>query len=237
MKQQTDLSLKMEINLYYDLSVPEKAGETTPLLLAVHGYGAHKRYMMREAQLIAPDNFAIASIQAPHQHFRQTDAGFKVGFGWLTDYKSEESVALHHRFAMQVIDELADAGSIDPSRVYLYGFSQACALNFRFAMTHPERVSGVIGVCGGIPGDLETNPAYKTLDAETFYLYADDDEFYPLEKYRGYETKLRARVPHVQTRQYEAKHEITEPMREDIKAWLNEKTESPAGLSVERKID
>ena len=90
---QTDLSIKTEINLYYDLLVPENLENGAPLLISVHGYGAHKRYMMREAQLVAPENFVIASIQAPHQHFRQTDAGYKIGFGWLTDYKSEESVS------------------------------------------------------------------------------------------------------------------------------------------------
>ncbi len=83
---ETDLNLTAEIKLYYDLFIPENSEKPAPLLLAVHGYGAHKRYMMREARLIAPENFVVASIQAPHQHYRQTDDGFKVGFGWLTDY-------------------------------------------------------------------------------------------------------------------------------------------------------
>ena len=101
---QTDLSVKAEINLYYDVFVPETAQKNAPLLLAVHGYGAHKRYMMREAQAVAPDGFVIASIQAPNQHFRSTDSGYKIGFGWLTDYKSEESVALHHNFVLNIIE-------------------------------------------------------------------------------------------------------------------------------------
>jgi predicted esterase len=223
----TDLIVKAEINLYYDVHVPETAGKGAPLLLAVHGYGAHKRYMMREAQAVAPENFAIASIQAPHQHFRPTGDGYRVGFGWLTDYKSEESVALHHRFALQVIEALSADETIDPQQIYLFGFSQACALNFRFALTFPEAIRGVVGVCGGIPGDLETNPQYKALDADVFYLYADDDEFYPLEKYKSYEEKLRARLPRLETRQYAAKHVITEPMREDVKVWLKEKAENP----------
>ena len=58
--EQNDLSLKAEINLYYDLYIPDGA-DSAPLLIAVHGYGAHKRYMMREAKLIAPEHFVIAS--------------------------------------------------------------------------------------------------------------------------------------------------------------------------------
>jgi len=220
---ETDLNLTAEIKLYYDLFVPENVMKPAPLLLAVHGYGAHKRYMMREARMVAPGDFAVASIQAPHQHYRQTDGGFKVGFGWLTDYKSEESVALHHRFALDLIGNLAAKNLIDPQRIYLYGFSQACALNFRLAFTRPETVRGVIGVCGGIPSDLETNEIYKNLAARVLYLYGDTDEFYPLEKFQAFERELKDRLPNFQAQSYQAKHEITDAMREDMKKWLEEK--------------
>ena len=217
---QIDLSVKAEIKLYYDLYVPENPERKAPLLIAVHGYGAHKRYMMREAFVAAPENFVIASIQAPFQHFRQTDSGYKVGFGWLTDYKSEESVALHHDFILEIIEKLAGKNLIDAEKVYLYGFSQACALNFRFAFTFPKAVRGVIGVCGGIPSDLETNPVYQPTNADVFYLYGNDDEFYPLEKFQSFEQTLENFLPNFQSKFYEAKHEITNEMRDDIKKWL-----------------
>jgi phospholipase/carboxylesterase len=226
-KLETDLSVKAEINLYYDLYIPENFKGRAPLLIAVHGYGAHKRYMMREAQAVAPENFVIASLQAPHQHFRQTESGYKIGFGWLTDYNPQESVALHHDFVLQIVERLAENETIDRAQVYLYGFSQACALNFRFAFTFPETVKGIVGVCGGIPSDLETNEIYKSLNAEVFYLYSTEDEFYPLEKYGDYIIRLEKHIQALQTRKYEAKHEITDEMRDDITVWLNEKTENP----------
>ena len=42
---QVDRALEARINLYYDL----RPGTVSPapLLIALHGYGAHKRYMMR----------------------------------------------------------------------------------------------------------------------------------------------------------------------------------------------
>ena len=229
---QEDLNITAEIKLYYDLFIPENAPRNAPLLLAVHGYGAHKRYMMREAQAVAPDGFVIASIQAPNQHFRPTDNGYKIGFGWLTDYKSAESVALHHNFVLEIIEKLAAEQIIDAGQVYLFGFSQACALNFRFAFTFPESMRGVVGVCGGIPGDLETNERYRPTNAETFYLYNDDDEFYPLEKYQGFVAKLDAFLPNFDSKLYQSKHEIIQPMRDDIKGWLKEKAEGSGELSA-----
>ena len=220
---QTDLSVKAEIKLYYDLYLPENLKIPAPLLLAVHGYGAHKRYMMREARLVAPENFVVVSIQAPHQHFRPTDSGYKVGFGWLSDFKAEESVLLHQNFILDVIEKLAEKEIIDMEKVYLYGFSQACALNFRFAFTFPDIVRGVIGVCGGIPSDLETSENYQPTNADVFYLYGNEDEFYPLEKFQGFEQKLRNYLPNFQSKFYDAKHEITNEMREDMKNWLSEK--------------
>ncbi|HEX8247695.1 MAG TPA: hypothetical protein VF599_05970 [Pyrinomonadaceae bacterium] len=220
----SDLSIKTEINLYYDLFVPEKATPRAPLLVAVHGYGAHKRYMLREARAVAPEGFVIVSLQAPHQHFRPTDGGgYKVGFGWLTDYKAQESVLLHHNFVLEVIEKLSGENLIDKDKIYLYGFSQACALNFRFAFTYPNVPRGVIGISGGIPGDLETNEIYQPTGADVFYLYNDTDEFYPLEKYKGFAGKLAAYLPNFQSKLYNAKHEIVEPMREDIKTWLKDK--------------
>src|SRR5215210_828567 len=121
-KSETDLSVKAEINLYYDLYIPENLENPAPLLVAVHGYGAHKRYMMREAQLVAPENFVIASVQAPYQNFRPTDSGYKTGFGWLTDYKPDESIPIHHNFLLEVIEKLAGDKLIDTNKIYLYGF-------------------------------------------------------------------------------------------------------------------
>lgn len=220
---QTDLSISTEIKLYYDLHLPENLKQPAPLMIAVHGYGAHKRYMMREAKLIAPENFAIVSLQAPHQHFRPIENGFKIGFGWLTDYKSEESVALHHKFVLDVMEKLSNDGVIDATKIYLYGFSQACALNFRFAFTHPEILRGVLGVCGGIPGDLDKNEIYRPTKADVFYLYSRTDDFYPLEKFEQFDARLKDYLPNYQAKSYPATHEITDQMRKDMKNWLAKK--------------
>jgi phospholipase/carboxylesterase len=217
----SDLTVKAEIDLYYDLYVPEAAADA-PLLIAVHGYGAHKGYMMREARAVAPEDWVIASVQGPHQHFRPVENGYRVGFGWLTDYKPETSVELHHKFLLDVIGRLDAEGLVDRGRVFLYGFSQASALNFRFAFSHPDVLRGVVAVCGGIPGDLEDNPAYRPFDAATLYLHGDDDEFYSQEKFETFARKLSERLPNFRSMKYAAKHEITEEMRTDIRAFLRQ---------------
>jgi predicted esterase len=217
---ETDRTLKTEIDLYYDLLLPDELTRPTPLLIAVHGYGAHKRYMMREARAVVPEGWAIASIQAPHQHFRKTDDGYRVGFGWLTDHRPEEYVTLHHQFILRIIDLLAADDTIERSRVFLYGFSQAVALNFRFAFSNPDVLAGIVAVCGGVPGDLETNEKYSACNSPTLYLYSDDDEFYSEEQYASHVSRLEKMLPNLTAKQYNAKHEITEEMRSDIRQFL-----------------
>ena len=218
---QTDLAMTAEIKLYYDLFIPDNIEKPAPLLIAVHGYGAHKRHMMREARAVADDNFVIAAIQAPHPHFRRTDDGYRVGYGWLSSERSEEYVWLHHRFVLDVIEKLAADGLIDREQVFIYGFSQACALDFRFALSNPKVLRGIIGVCGGIPGDFDTNEDYwPQMVGEVFYLYGDDDEFYTQEQFAKFNEDLAAWLPHYRSKDYTAKHEITDEMRADIKDFL-----------------
>jgi len=221
---QTDLSLKSEINLYYDFYVPENASEPKPLLITCHGYGENKRHGMRVARECAPDGFAIASLQGFYQHIRdpkESGAPLRFGFGWLTNFKSEESVALHHKFVLDVIAKLTNENMADRNKIFLMGFSQTCALNFRFAFTHAEVLRGVIGICGGIPGDWDTSATYKETDASLLYLHGTQDEFYTPERVAGFESKLKMRAREVETKSYDAGHEISSAMREDIKAWLS----------------
>ena len=220
-KTQTDRKLEAQINLYYDLRRGTSA--PAPLLIVLHGYGAHKRYMMREAELMAPAEFAIASLQGFHQHMKEPrEAGgpLRFGFGWLTNFRPEESVAVHHRALIDLIETLSDEGIADPARVFLLGFSQSCALNYRFAFTHPERLRGVIGICGGIPGDWETSSTYRKADIDVLHLAGTRDEFYTPERVRDYERQLKIRARSVAFKSYDAAHEIVPEMRPDVVQWL-----------------
>ncbi len=74
---------------------------------------------MREAKLLSPDSFAIASLQGFHQHIigpKDPGGPLRFGFGWLTNFRSEESVAIHHQALIDLINKLIDEGIADPAR-------------------------------------------------------------------------------------------------------------------------
>ena len=219
-------ALTAEIKLYYDVVAAESG--PAPLLITLHGYGASKWHALREARAIAPRGFAIASLQGPHQHLREPKAPggpLRFGFGWLTNFRPEESVAIHHRAVLDLIDSLTGEGVADRTGIFLLGFSQSCALNYRFAFTYADVLRGVIGICGGMPGDWQTSALYQPTKAGVFHLSGDRDEYYPTSRLSGYAQQLRMRAGDVEFKGYDAGHEIVQPMREDIRAWLQNRSQ------------
>jgi len=214
-------TLTAQITLYYDV-IPAQT-QPAPLLIALHGYGASKWHALREAQMIAPEGFVTAALQGPHQHLRepkQPGGPLRFGFGWLTNFHPEESIAIHHHALLEMIDELSNEGVAGRDRVFLLGFSQSCALNYRFAFAHADLLRGVIGICGGLPGDWETNEAYTNTDAAVFHLAGARDEFYGPSRVANYAEQLQQRAGDVEFRSYDAGHEISPAMRDDIREWL-----------------
>src|SRR5437764_9335713 len=223
----TDLTLAAEAKLYYDLFEPNDG--PAPLLVALHGYGSNKGWMMKEARHHAPEGFAVASLQGPHQHLkeaREPGGPLRYGFGWLTNFHAEDSIALHQRALLSLIDSLVARGVARRERVFLLGFSQSCALNYRFAFTHRDALRGVVGICGGLPGDWETNEDYGETRASVLHLTGARDEFYPPARVSTYAEQLRARAADGEVRAYDAAHEFVPSMRGDVRAWLSRRADS-----------
>jgi phospholipase/carboxylesterase len=218
-------TLTAQITLRYDV-IPA-AAQPAPLLITLHGYGASKWHALREAKMIAPEGFALAALQGPHQHLREPKekgGPLRYGFGWLTNFHPEESVGIHHQALLRMIEEICGEGIAIPKQIFLLGFSQSCALNYRFAFTHPNVMRGVIGICGGLPGDWDVNDGYKQTNAAVFHLAGAHDEYYGPERVVNYAAQLRQRAHDVEFRSYDAGHEISQPMRGDIRIWLGTKS-------------
>ena len=218
---QHDRTLAAQVKLYYDLHAPAPA--PAPLLVALHGYGSNKAWMLRAARECVPEGFAVAALQGPHQHLKEPKepgGPLRYGFGWLTNFHPEDSVALHHRALLDLCAALVAEGVADAARIFLLGFSQTCALNYRFAFTHARILRGVIGICGGLPGDWETSKLYQPTEAGVLHLAGARDEFYPPARVADYERQLRLRARDVEFKSYDAGHELTPAMRADVRAWL-----------------
>jgi predicted esterase len=211
---------------YYDLYLPD-GDRPRPLIIATHGYGGDKASMMKLARRINDGDYVIASLQGPHQHLvmpTKESPQLGYGFGWLSNFKPQESVALHHQLVLDIIESLKSSGKIDPRRIFLLGFSQSVGVNFRFAFTHAGLVRGVIAICGGIPGDWDKDDQYESGEIDVLYIAAERDEFYTPERMRQNAEALKRRAGSVELRFFDAGHEVPRGSDAVINQWLESKT-------------
>lgn len=220
--------LNARIRCYYELALPlpHRAKKRWPLLIALHGFQGNKDSMMRVARRIADGKMIVISLQGPYQFwFRLGEDQNKhnVGFGWGTNYRMEESVALHHRNLLAVIALAAKQHRADPGRVFLLGFSQACAYNYRFVFSHPHRARGVIGVCGGIPNDWNENARYQPSHTHVLHIAATQDEWYPHEKNLEFRRQLAERAASLDFRFYQSTHRFPRAAIPHIRRWIEDR--------------
>ena len=203
------------------------------MLIALLAYGRTEPDEREARSFSANLAIPLAGVSSHMKEPKETGGPLRYGFGWLTNFHPEDSVALHHRALLDLTGLLVDQGVADAKRVFLLGFSQSCAINYRFAFTHTDQLSGVVGICGGLPGDWETSDVYLPTDAAVLHLHGTRDEFYPPARVGDYAARLRTRARDVEMRGYDAGHEITPAMREDVRAWLQER----AGSNLSQKLE
>jgi len=214
-----------QINLYYDVYVPDGAQSNMPLLVCFHGYEGNKESMMAKARAINSDDFVIASVQAPNSFFirnGQDTTRPRIGFGWMMQYKAEETIRLHHQTLASIIQAAHSEYGIDLNRIFLMAFSQSVSLNYRFAFTHPDVVRGVIGVCGGIPGDWgdESKNKYQASRTDALIIAGQDDEFYPIDRVKSFKPALERRARTVEFYSFPVGHSFPSAALPLINGWL-----------------
>lgn len=215
-------SLRLEINCYYDLFTPPSGSHPLPLILALHGYGGSKESMMRLVRRINETDFLIASLQGP-SHFFIDEGGAdrlpKTGFSWRTLHKVQDSLELHHSFLQRVTETLTMRGQADPERVFLIGFSQAAGMNYRYMLTHPNKLRGVVALCGGVPTDLETAP-YSPSQTSVLHISTENDRYYPLETARTFSNRISRFCPDTTHLFFPGDHSVPKEAYPVVRDWL-----------------
>lgn len=222
-KMLTEKNTEQRVKLYYDLYAPDlDTPKAMPLLIGLHGYEGNKESMMALAQKINSRDFIIASLQGPNSFFVRGEDGEskpRIGFGWMMQYKTDETIRLHHETLLSVIESVASEHSVDHNAIFLMAFSQSVSLNYRFAFTHPGLIRGVIAVCGGIPGDWDQDK-YQSSDTDVLIIAGETDEFYPAERTRTFKDAIARRARSVEYRAFSTGHYFPRESLPLINEWM-----------------
>ncbi len=212
-------SFTAQLDCRYLLALPDDPDERSVLAVALHGYGANPEVMLRLTGAMLGPRHAVASLQAPSQFYLSGHPESEIGYSWATRQGFASSVRLHHEMVLRVLDEAGSRCGIPSERRMLIGFSQPVGLNYRFAATHPEAVRGIIGICGGVPGDWEKGN-YRKVSASLLHIARSEDEFYPTSVTEQYAARLGARAEDVEFHMLPGGHRFPSKAAPIIEPWV-----------------
>jgi len=202
----------------YLLRSPQAVDAETVLVVALHGFGSNPETMLPLTEGLFRAPAVIASLQGPNQFFLGAKIR-EVGYGWITNRYPADSIRLHHDMVLHVLSELGREFSIPPERHLLAGFSQPVGLNYRLAATCPEAVRGVLGICGGLPGDWE-EADYRPVTASVLHIARRQDEFYPPQVTEQYAARLRLRAADVEFHLLDGGHRVPSSGHLLVEPWV-----------------
>jgi predicted esterase len=220
----SEKTTEQSIKLYYDLYTPDSLddGKPRPLVIGLHGYEGAKESMMAVLRGINSTDFVLASLQAPNSFFIRegsTEENPRIGFGWMMRYKAEDTIDLHHRTLLSIINSVSGERPVDRQAIFLIAFSQSVALNYRFTFTHPGLIRGVVAVCGGVPGDWEDDK-YQKSDTDVLIIAAEQDQYYPIERARTFKDMIARRARSVDFYSFKTAHIFPRESLPVINEWL-----------------
>ena len=206
---------KQPISYHFDLYAPEAAPR--PLLLCLHGYGQNKESALTFGQTIRRD-WPVAALQAPHAHHLRHTPSSKVGFSWVSPFNPAEDIANHHGFVRHVIDRAFTEGLSDQPRAFLFGFSQAVSLNYRFARAFHNYVRGVVAVAGATPSEWQEQAV--RLKVPVLHIAPQEDVVYPPEKTQVFRAVLERSTTDMTWLEPPGRHRVPSSSYPLISEWL-----------------
>ena len=218
MKDAIDRLFSARLDCHYLLQAPDIVDARTPLVVALHGFGANPETMLHLTARLFDRPPVLAALQGPYQFFLPAK-NQEVGYGWITNRRPAESIRLHRDMVLHVLDEAGGQLGIPPDRRLLLGFSQAVALNYRLAATCPEAVRGAIAICGSLPGDWDEGD-YQPVSAAILHIARDRDQYYPSNVTGHYVERLRRRAADVEFHLIDGSHRMPSDGKRLVGPWM-----------------
>jgi phospholipase/carboxylesterase len=211
-------------SFYYAVYEPHKRPHSPPpLLLAFHGYGQSSNSFIKPLHVARDRGIMVVAPQAPNQ-FYWSQGNAAVGFTWMTRYQRDNSLADNRGYLAELVKVLKEEYVFDPDRVYALGFSQGCAMAFRFAESGAIKLHGVVGVCGDLPKDVETE-LHSLEPFPVLLVHGKEDPVVAMAKSEEARDALSARNFPVETDFFDGGHELPEAKICSILDWIQERAD------------
>ncbi len=151
-------------NREYLLHLPSgyKPTNSYPLVVALHGFGDHPRFIEQYSGLSRLSDKQKFIVVYPYglQNIKTKKFSWNGGSccGEAFNNKADDV-----SFINNLVDDLTKKYKVNPKKIYLTGFSNGGLLTYRIAADTPEKFAAFAIVSGSIGGKVKTNDPYFNL--------------------------------------------------------------------------
>lgn len=209
-----------------DAHVPED--RRLPLCILLHGRGGDPQRFRAMIERLRLPEMIYAVPEAPYT-VPERPGGFQY---WPEESRGDlgapgavHASLLGAQWLRDLVDEIVQHHPVDPSKVFLVGFSQGAAMSYVAALEHPRLFAGVAPLGGWIPQSHGDPQRLKELASHGVSLFIGHGRTDGVVGSEAAETAhRRALEAGVDSRLmlYPTGHEIPDAMVDDLRTWLME---------------
>jgi len=209
----------LQTSLIHKVVPPQrKTSEKSPALILLHGRGANESDLLGLSQYLDERLFIIAA-RAP---FAFPHGG---GFTW---YEIEEvgipepkMFAESYRKLDQFFHDVKKHYPIEPSKIFIGGFSMGTVMAYAMALTKPQEVAGIVANSGYMPEGTALALQWDKVKGKPFFVaHGVYDPVIPVQFGRRAKELLQKASVDLTYREYEMGHQIGEESLNDLMQWL-----------------
>lgn len=217
-----------DLPLVYNFQKALKAHANTPIVVMIHGYGAHENDLYSLKDNLG-DKVHFVSLRAPMALGYGGFAWYPIHFDAVGAKTSDTKIAEQSRdLIFQFIEAFQVQEGFQSNPIWLLGFSQGAILSYALALNHPHKFQRIMALSGYVLKEIVPEQ-YRLQDLQHldfFMSHGNQDQVIPAEAGRmtaGFLEKLN--VQH-RYQEYPAGHGINPDNLRDLVDWFRKALES-----------
>lgn len=229
------------LDVGYIVDLPDRYDNTKqyPLIVVLHGFGDRMSSYEGFAKLLWPEGAIGLYPESPFPFSNDKQVGWTWVFRGdsLSTVSEEKSRDASIDWILKTIELVKKEYPVDPTRVFLTGFSQGGMLTYTIGLAHPELFAGLIPIGGflTVPVDSLHPLSPQARAVPMLILHGVNDDIVPFKSALEAEAKLKEAGMDIRLHRYPARHQITSEMTDDARDFImcrlhyaHEGSESPA---------
>ena len=200
---------------------PSIASPHPPLIVLMHGAGADEKDMIGLWKQLPPQ-FVVVSPRGPF-------GGAGSGWRWYRKGATQDAdIAASRKIVDLVVDAAIKRFDVDPTRVFIGGFSQGGVMTYEVALHEPGRFRGAVVMSGLLfPSALAGDPPGPNR-TPFFVAHGTSDPVIPYGTTAAAKATLEKRGIAVTFEPYQGMaHAISDPEMAAVSAWLEKSDGAP----------